>query len=482
MPKAEMSPPDATPQRWRLAPASLTLQLFLLLLCGVVLAAAITFAVTQRERREVVEHFRGQEALQRISDMVRLLETQTPAQRQATAERLGGREWQLRPGPPPGSGDPDDPDNPDDRGHHARHFASQLNERLQGQTQVTGVWRLRPGGDAMERSGRHVRPRWLIGVRFADGEEMHLHLNSPRRLPPPIEEGRVPYVLLLFISLVALVTWFAVRLAVRPLRRLAQAAEGFGRDLNHPPLATGGPNEVRLAAEAFNRMQERIRRYMAERTQILAAVTHDLKTPLTRMRLRLESCDDEALRSRLENDLGSMQRLVDEGLELARSMDSTEALSTVDLASVAQSLCEDAADAGLPARYQGPETGQAGQDGPLLVLARPRALQRALQNLIDNALTHGGDAEVSLARAGETVCLCIRDHGPGIPAEHLDAVLRPFFRLEDSRSRDTGGTGLGLSIANNLLTAMGARLSLSNAAGGGLLVSVTLTSAQPVLR
>lgn len=227
-----------------------------------------------------------------------------------------------------------------------------------------------------------------------------------------------------------------------------------------------GPIELQQAVRTFNRMREHLRSYIEERTRILAAITHDLKTPLTRVRLRLEQCEDERLRARLAEDVAAMQMLVNEGLVLARSLDSGQPLQRIDLGALLQSLCDDAADAGWEVRFEGPYGA--------LIAGRPEALQRSLLNLIDNAVKYGREAEVTLERSGENWQVLVRDRGPGIPEWHLDDVMQPFFRLETSRSRDTGGTGLGLPIAANLLAAQGGTLSLHNRPDGGLEARVRL--------
>jgi len=250
---------------------------------------------------------------------------------------------------------------------------------------------------------------------------------------------------------------------------MAQAAEDFGRDIAaHPPMDVSGPTEVRRAAQAFNAMQERILSYMAERTQILSAVTHDLKTPLTRMRLRLEHCADEPLKDKLLGDVAAMQSLVDEGLELARSLDTSEVTKPVDLGALLESLCDDAAEAGQAVRFDVSRGQRA------LVAGRPNALRRVFTNLIDNAVKYGHYAHVSLERRDGMARVRVRDGGSGIPEEHLLDVLKPFVRLEASRSRDTGGTGLGLAIAANLLKSQQGTLTLRNLPQGGLEATVVL--------
>lgn len=435
----------------RLMPTSLTLRIFLVLLLGVLLAAALTFGLAQRDRRHVIEHFHGRESAQRIADMLRMLATLPAAQRRTSLGTFNPAEWRLM-----------DPEQC--RGKAAPNLEQGLRDRLGESISIAFAVRLEPVSEL-------PRPP-AVGVRatFADGENVCLMHQGQRRMPPQIDQWRFPASLSMFVALIALVCWFAVRLALRPLQRMTEAAEAFGHDIRHPPLDTSGPTEVRKAALAFNVMQERVRDAMAERTQILAAVTHDLKTPLTRMRLRLESCGEETLKDKLGSDIAAMQRLVDEGLDLARSLESGEAVVRVDLDALLSSIADDAADAGQPVSFSGaPGT---------LADCQPNALRRAVENLVDNALKYGESATIHLQHDTESAVIRVCDHGPGIPEERLADVLRPFVRLEISRSRESGGTGLGLAIASNLLTAQGGNLTLSNLPHGGLEARVTLPLAK----
>jgi signal transduction histidine kinase len=259
---------------------------------------------------------------------------------------------------------------------------------------------------------------------------------------------------------VVVLAWFAALRASAPLRRLAHASTQLGQDLHREPLAETGPSEVRQAVAAFNSMQARLQSYLAERTQMLASITHDLQTPLTRLRLRLERVEDADLRERLIGDMRAMRELIDEGLELARTAETPEASVMLDLDSVLESLVEDAADAGMKAEF----TGGCGA----VFALRPLATRRVFANLIDNALTHGGSASVSAVRDDDGISVFIRDHGPGIPEDLLERAFDPFFRAESSRSRETGGTGLGLTIARMLASKIGATLTLRNHPEGGL--------------
>jgi signal transduction histidine kinase len=436
--------------RW--LPRSLSARLFLIVLAGVVSAIALTSSLHHLDRARVFGEYRVRAAVDHLADAVLLLAALPPASRVSAAATLPTEEWFVE------AASPAEPI----LGEAVRVFSQPLKERLGDAVQVDETWLCFEGRASCPYSA-------LVRIRFKDGQALWAGYRPPAPERPERHEwmglqGRIA----LFIGIMSMVAWVVVRLALRPLRRLSQAVEDFGRDIAHPPMDDCGPLEVRQAAQAFNAMQGQIRGHMAERMQIVAAVTHDLKTPLTRMRLRLEKCTDEALKDRLQADIDAMQSLVEEGLELARSLDATECLQAVDLDALLQSLCDDAEEAGQDVVYQGMD-GQG-----IVVMGRPNRLIRVFENLIGNAVKYGHYAHVSLERRGGVALVRVRDGGPGIPEESLQEVLKPFVRLEASRSRDTGGTGLGLAIAANLLKAQQGGLSLRNHPEGGLEVSVQL--------
>lgn len=315
----------------------------------------------------------------------------------------------------------------------------------------------------------HRHPTLYLGTRLADGSPFLVEAMAPLPTTPP---ARTLAAMAALVGGVILVTLLAVRIATRPLSRLAQAAEALGEDLERPPLAEEGPVEVRRAAVAFNWMQTRLRGLFAERTRILAAISHDLQTPLTRLRLRAELMDDESLRDKMLADLSAMQALVEEGLAYAGSSAAPqEAAILTDLDALAASLVADYTDAGQPVSL----LGLSGRR----VRTRPRTLRRLLGNLVDNALKFGGSAELVLESADGLPAIAVRDRGPGIPEAELDKVFEPFYRLESSRNRETGGTGLGLAIARQLARALDAELILRNLAEGGLEARVTLRADPP---
>jgi signal transduction histidine kinase len=277
--------------------------------------------------------------------------------------------------------------------------------------------------------------------------------------------------IVLFLVSIGFLAYLVARMTTRPLKQLAQAAKDLGQDINHAPLELAGASEIRQASAAFNAMQARIRQYIFQRTQMLAAITHDLQTPLTRMRLRLEKVGDRELQERLIGDLSAMQAMVREGLDLARSMDTTETMQMLDLDSLLDSVCADAADAHQQVTLEG--------RAQMALLGRPLDLRRCLVNLIDNAVKYGREARVTVERTAGSARIRIRDNGPGIAAAELARVFEPFYRIEGSRSRESGGTGLGLTIARNIAEQHGGSIALANQPGGGLEVILTLPEHYP---
>ncbi|NUB17460.1 HAMP domain-containing protein [Azospirillum brasilense] len=259
--------------------------------------------------------------------------------------------------------------------------------------------------------------------------------------------------------------WTARRMTA-PIARFADAAERLGVDGEAPPLPEAGPQELRAATRAFNRMQARLARFVADRTQMLAAMSPDLRTPLTRLRLRAELVEDPEMQRKMLADLDEMAAMINATLAFARDDAKHEPRGPLDLADLLQSLCDDRVDAGHAAAYEGP--AHATVDG------RPVALRRAFANLMDNAIAYGGGFTVRLRPVDGELRVEIEDGGPGIPEAEFEKVFAPFYRLERSRSRDTGGVGLGLATARTVVRGHGGDIALSNRPEGGLRVTVTL--------
>ncbi|MBB3610624.1 HAMP domain-containing sensor histidine kinase [Rhizobium sp. BK602] len=254
----------------------------------------------------------------------------------------------------------------------------------------------------------------------------------------------------LILSLIGV--FIASRIA-RPLRRLAVSAEALGRGENLPPLPEEGPDDIRRTAEAFNRMQERLHRFVDDRTRMLAAIGHDLRTPLTSLRLRAEFVKDADIQQKMLSTIDELQSMTEAAISFARGESTAEETRAIELEALVGSICDDLADLGLPVEYiEGPKTTYR---------CRPDGLRRAVRNLAENAARYGGHAKVYIRHSATTIDIVVEDNGPGIPEGMREKVFAPFFRLEASRSRDTGGVGLGLSIARAIARQHGGDIQLT---------------------
>jgi signal transduction histidine kinase len=272
--------------------------------------------------------------------------------------------------------------------------------------------------------------------------------------------------LTLLVLLLVVVLYAAARNITRPLSDLARAADSVGRQVRPAQLQERGARELRDAAHAFNTMQDRLRRYLDSRTRVLAAMSHDLKTPLTRLRLQVETLEDAALQARISRELDEMESMVHEALSLFRGLDDGEAPVAVDVNALLTQLRGEFADMG------GEVTVSGGALRPFT--GRAQALKRCLTNLIANAIKFGTRADVSVADSEQELLIRVRDRGAGIPEGELERVFEPFYRVESSRNRDSGGTGLGLSIARDIAQAHAGTLTLANLPGGGLEATLQL--------
>jgi signal transduction histidine kinase len=327
--------------------------------------------------------------------------------------------------------------------------------------------RLRPREAVV--SGSNRPGVMLASLRFPD----HGWLNLRIEMPPPRPWHSETFLAAFVVMTLAAggLTLWAVRRLTRPVRDLAAAADRLGRDVNAPPLPERGPSEVATAAHAFNTMAQRIRSFVSDRTQLLAAIGHDLKTPITRLKLRAELLDDDEQRRKIIADLEEMEAMIAATLVFARDDAAAEPSVPVDLAALCRTVLDEAADANPELAdnitFAGPEH--------LTVRARPVAMKRALANLVGNAIAYGGAARLALEQAlPAQIRIAIDDDGPGVPDDELEGVFQPFRRLETSRNRETGGTGLGLPIARNILRAHGGDVVLRNRRWGGLTALATL--------
>lgn len=299
----------------------------------------------------------------------------------------------------------------------------------------------------------------------------------PAPSPPHHEEGLLsgPFfgfliTMILQFIILAIAAWWGSRSLAKPIQGLARAASQIGAQLNAPPLVENGPAEVRQAAQVFNQMQEKISAQLAERGRFLASVSHDLRTPLTRMYLRVEHLEDEASKAKLQQDIEEMRDMLDATLDYLRSNEQEDQLSQLGQILDIQALMEALVD---DAKEQGKDVSLSGS--AQVIVAIPADLRRCINNLVDNAINYGTLARISLHDSPEQLIIRISDAGPGIPEDALLQVFEPFYRLSSSRNKNNGGVGLGLSIAREIVRRHAGELVLFNQAGGsGLTAQITL--------
>jgi signal transduction histidine kinase len=449
-------------------PETLFGRLFAAIVAVVVGALLILLSIVFRERRELAFSESGSgAAVANIVELSQELARLPPEQRDAMLAQL--RE-DHRPRHHDGP--------PHERMHEnlaatQRAFANQVQRTLGGEYAVAA----RPARGGPRRvvpipgSSRPPPDRMFdLLVTLPDGDRVAFRTFSPRGTPPfprhfILELG-------LLTVMLSIVLYAMTRTITRPLGDLAKAADAVGRGTAVQPLKERGARELKRATRAFNAMQERLNRYLDSRTRVLAAMSHDLRTPITRLRLRVESIEDEALRARCVEDLDEMTRMVSGALSLFRGLNDDEAAVAVDINALLDELQRRYGEVNASVSIEGRATKAFS--------GKPLALKRCLGNLVDNALQYGGNATIAVTDSDDELTIRVLDGGPGIPEAEIDRVFEPFYRLESSRNRATGGTGLGLSIARDVAQAHGGSLTLANRSTGGLEAKLALPRLQSV--
>ena len=453
----------------RFLPRSLFGQIVLALVAGILVAQLAGTWLLLDDRSRFGDRLRREYAAQRIAGIISVLDAAPAEERPRLVRALSVPPTRLTLDEPwQASGA--------ELGPEASVFLQRVSRELERPLplQVLSIRHVpraerRPGRDT-ERPDRHMRhdgPLVLLAVtqaRLGDGTVVTFRHALPQ--PPSDWPLRLLGLLALLAIVVALLSGWAVRRLTRPLASLANAADGLARNLDQKPLDEKGPQEVARAARSFNAMQRSLKAYLETRAQALAGVSHDLRLPLTRLRLRLEQLPENDARAAMQRDIEEMDAMVGGTLDYLRAGADTEQAVKLNLVALLEGLAEDAEAAGAKVSLHGTAA-------PLT--ARPQALRRCLANLIDNARRYGGGAvDVTLVDNASSVDIRIEDRGAGIPAEERERVFEPYVRLEASRARHTGGTGLGLAIARAVARAHGGEVALAGRAGGGTAAIVTL--------
>jgi len=470
----------------RLVPRSLFGRLVLILLGGLAVAQLATAYLNLSERDQLLYRASGMQTAQRIADVSKLLDSVSPEERRRIVAVFDAPPLAIslaRPTLVP-EGAPPEGD------YRLAMFTTVLRYALGEGLRVQAVRATRaPEGYArLERPGPPHMPMmqrrdpgpgpgmpmmhaegafFVVQVALRDGTLVTFDsLVSPEATEMPL---RFALTLLVLLGTVVALSLVAVRWVTGPLSALANAAEKLGEDIHRAPLPETGPLEARRAARAFNTMQQRLQRFIADRTRLLTAMSHDLKTPITRLRLRTEMLGDDTLRAKFSKDLEDMESMVTQTLDFMRDAGAAEPVQRVDLMALLESLQRDYQDTGHAVEIEGriaqPFSG------------RPLALRRCLTNLVDNAIRYGKRATLKAEEAPERITIRVLDDGPGMSEQEFERAFEPFYRSEASRNRATGGTGLGLGIARNIARAHGGDLELRNRPQGGLEAILSLPQA-----
>lgn len=464
---------------------SLTGQLIGLMLLALVLSQVAFFLLHRSERESLLRSVQRDEFLARVASVSRLIATTDSALHpeilRATSTTLsrywlsadapgepvawqrGARDYLLRALPagpllpaalagesgPPAADRESFVTNPRFQGTDLR-----VSTRAAWETLAPASW---PGG----RPARLLTLENWNGLGLAVQVRDGLWLQTVYARPDLITQSPAGYYVTFGLTavLLLLVAWLAARRVGRPLQRLTDAAERLGRGEEVEALPERGPEDIRRTTEAFNRMQARLRRFVADRTRMMAAISHDLRTPITSLRLRAEFITDPEMREKIVATLDEMQAMTEAALAFAREEATAEPTRTTDLDALLESLCADLAELGWEVSFA--------NGGRVPWRGRPDALRRALRNVIENGVRYGGRARVRLAATDESLEIVVEDDGPGIPEADFERVFAPFVRLESSRNRTTGGVGLGLAIARTIVRAHGGDIVLANRNGDG---------------
>jgi len=460
-------------------PRTLAGRVLLIIFTGLVIAHLASFWLFETERARAIERYAAADAAARITEYARNpIDVVGPPSRSSPRARI---RWQSVSdvGTAPAEGAPPSSTFT----HELRRLLAEnlgsdpivwLSTREARRLAPNPAARPGPENAVLERSAPKREPpgappgpplegstKWVtVALKLPDGRQA---LAETMLFQPSLQ---IPAEAWFSIGLIFIVTaifsFWAVRLAVQPVRMLAGAADRLSRNIEEPPLAEAGAIEIRSAARSFNRMQDRLRRHVNSRALAFASMSHDLRTPLTRMRLRLESLGDEA-KAKIEDDLDEIQALTTTVLDVTRGLAPDEPLVAVDVEALAAKLASEFEAMGRHLTVRGRAR---------FLDARALALRRALVNVIDNAFKYGRDVVLELEDGAHSVRLNVLDRGPGIPLEELEKVLYPFYRVEASRNRETGGAGLGLAIAKDIVEGHGGRLEVANRSDGGLRVTL----------
>jgi signal transduction histidine kinase len=456
-------------------PSTLAGQALVVLVLGLVISHAIGFTIYSLDRHEIVSTTEATDFAERITGVIVLLTKLPPTWREDVIRGSDSRVFRVSldsnaivAGPPTeddvttevtGFLQQQFPDWAADRIRVAFHERPATHPSL-----ALSAAHQTDSFSARANVNQDLNDFVHVSMRLDDGDWLNF-VGPLARMESNLPRSAGAYVLSVAVGVALVALWLVFRVTA-PLSAFAAAADRFGKNIRAEPLPETGPIEVAQASQALNSMQERLCRLIDNRTLMLAAISHDLRTPVTLLRLRAEFMEDSAEQKKFLDTLDEMESMITAALDFSKGAFSEETQRHVDLAALLESLCDDMADKGAPIEFTPTEQ--------VLYLCRRVALKRAFSNIIDNAIKYGGVARVSIEDRSDAVVVTIEDDGPGVAPEHVEQIFAPFFRVDASRSKGAGGIGLGLTIAQAVVQGHGGDIRLSNRQGGGLRVEVLL--------
>jgi len=458
--------------RW--LPRSLSSRLVIVFVGGLILAQVVSLSILLHDRGEFLARASGMQSVMRVIDIAQLLDSSDAAERERIIRVL--RSPQLRIGLQGNA--PQLKQLAQEPSPQESVFLSMLRHKLGRDREIwvdiraRSPEQVRPSRSAYEHGEHRARseirgggaPALLAHVRLVDGVWLSVDSTlEPQTMSWPLRA--VVSALVLLLAVIGL-AWFGVRWVTRPLKNFAQAAERLGENIDRAPLAETGPTEVASAARALNEMQARLSKYLSDRTRILTAMSHDLKTPITRMRLRAELLEHEVTQAKFKQDLAELESMVSGTLDYMRGVQDGEPLRDIDINALLNGLQADCQELGQVVTID----GFAKSD----FLGRAQSLKRCLANVIENGIKYGQTAHIRITDSAQVLQIVVEDEGVGVPATELPNLFEPFYRVEASRNRDTGGTGLGLSIARSIAVLHGGSLTAENTEHRGLRLTLSL--------
>jgi signal transduction histidine kinase len=431
----------------------------------VVVTALPYFGVERRQELPKVEERFLVQLPGRVAALLDILDGTPVADRPAVLANAQLPQVRLRllDAPAPNLGDRGEPD--------AEAMRRRIEAALSAPRPVIVADRYRLADEKAGPAGGRVENGAWIEASLSNGQWLLVVFNLDPPLPSDPVAAQFSLVsigvwVITALALAALLSLVAARRVVKPLSELSGALDRLGPGGDDPSVPPHGPQEIEGIIRAFNRMRERLRRFNEDRTRMMAAMSHDLRTPLTRLRMRIEMAQGLEDQQKMLEEVDMMTGMVESILSFTRDDAKQEARSLVDLSALVEGICDDAADAGDKATYSGPRG--------VTLSCRPTAIRRAISNLVDNAVKYGGMAAVTLAPETDRVVIVVEDEGPGIPRSEREKVFEPFYRIGSARDPSTGGVGLGLSVTRSIIWEHGGDISLGARKGGGLAVRVEL--------